>query len=195
MMKNMIVVYSKNSGIATVATFLGNQWWVTSKDERLEPLYSGEPYDQSDFRFLCDKNDLVLMKDLAGMMGCSLENAEDDIRETLKSRLKDLNAFGLKFQAVPQVLNLVVNLKQDVIGNNKGKYWVSCDDGDNDWMRYFYVSGIATAKEAWSCVRAYMDFFLKHGVKVQTRLTCSGEVLDELVGMTQGVKVEIMDNL
>ena len=48
----MIVVYGKNSGVATTATFFGNQWWITSKDERLEPLYSGKPYDQSDYRFL-----------------------------------------------------------------------------------------------------------------------------------------------
>ena len=38
MMKNlsMIVVYGKNSGVATTATFFGNQWWITAKDERLE---------------------------------------------------------------------------------------------------------------------------------------------------------------
>ena len=33
----MIVVYGKNSGVATTATYFGNQWWITSKDERLEP--------------------------------------------------------------------------------------------------------------------------------------------------------------
>ena len=43
-MKNMIVVYGKCGGVATVATFVGNQWWITSRDERLEPLYSGEPF-------------------------------------------------------------------------------------------------------------------------------------------------------
>ena len=36
-MKNlsMIVVYGKNSGVATTAAYFGNQWWITSKDERL----------------------------------------------------------------------------------------------------------------------------------------------------------------
>ena len=35
-MKNlsMIVVYGKNSGVATTATYFGNQWWMTAKDER-----------------------------------------------------------------------------------------------------------------------------------------------------------------
>ena len=55
----MIVVYGKNSGVATTAAYFGNQWWMTAKDERLEPLYSGEPYDRSDYRFLCEKGSLI----------------------------------------------------------------------------------------------------------------------------------------
>ena len=126
MMKNlsMIVVYGKNSGVATTATFFGNQWWITAKDERLEPMYSGEPYDRSDYRFLCEKGALILMKDIAGMMGCAMECGEIDTKEVLKNRLKDLNALGVKFQALPQTLNLVVTVRMKVDG-----YSVSCDDG------------------------------------------------------------------
>ena len=108
-MKNMIVVYGKCSGVATVATFLGNQWWVTSKDERLEHLYSVEPYDKSDYRYLCEKDELIQVKDLAGMMGCAMECGGANIKEVLKSRFKDINALGVKFMAMPQVLNLEVN--------------------------------------------------------------------------------------
>ena len=159
MMKNlsMIVVYGKNSGVATTATFFGNQWWITAKDERLEPMYSGEPYDRSDYRFLCEKGALM-------------------------------NALGVKFQALPQTLNLVVTVRMKVDG-----YSVSCDDGDNDWMRFFELDGFDSAKLAWEKVRIYMDFFMKHGVKVQARLQCRGEVVDELAGLTQGVKIEIKD--
>ena len=38
-MENVIVVYGKLSGYAAVVTFLGNQWWNTSKDQMLEPLF------------------------------------------------------------------------------------------------------------------------------------------------------------
>ena len=38
-MKQQILVYGKCGGYVTIATFLGNQWWVTNKDEKLEPLY------------------------------------------------------------------------------------------------------------------------------------------------------------
>ena len=188
-MKNMIVVYGKSSGVATVATFLGNQWWVTSKDERLEHLYSVEPYDKSDYRYLCEKDELIQVKDLAGMMGCAMECGGANIKEVLKSRFKDINALGVKFMAMPQVLNLEVNVKDGLNG-----YSVTCDDGEYDWMRLFEIEGFDSAKQAWEKVRAYIDFFMKHGVKVQTLLTCRGEILDELAGLTQGVKVEIMDN-
>jgi hypothetical protein len=30
---------------------------------------------------------------------------------------------------------------------------------------------------------------------VQARLQCKGEIMDELAGLTQGVKIEISDNL
>ena len=173
---SMIVVYGKNSGVATTATYFGNQWWITSKDERLEPLYSGEPYDQSDYRFLCEKGSLILMKDIAGMMGCAMECGEIDTREVLKNRLRDLNALGVKFQAVPQVMNLVLHVKTKVDG-----YSVSCDDGDNDWMRFFELDGFDSAKLAWEKVR------------IQARLQCRAEVVDELAGLTQGVKIEIKD--
>ncbi len=185
---NMIVVYGKNSGVATTATYFGNQWWITSKDERLEPLYSGEPYDQSDYRFLCEKGSLILMKDIAGMMGCAMECGEIDTREVLKNRLRDLNALGVKFQAVPQVMNIVLNVRTKVDG-----YSVSCDDGDNDWMRFFELDGFDSAKLAWEKVRIFIDFFMKHGVKVQARLQCRAEVVDELAGLTQGVKIDIKD--
>ena len=194
-MNNMIVVYGKCGGVATVATFVGNQWWITSRDERLEPLYSGEPYDQSDYRYLCQKDELILMKDIAGMMGSAMESGEADVREVLRNRLKDLNAIGVKFLSVPQVLNLVVNVRVKQGNSSTGGYAVTCDDGDNDWMRFFELGGFASAKQAWEMVRIYMDFFLKHGVKVQARLQCKGEIMDELAGLTQGVKVEISDNL
>ena len=143
------------------------------------------PRTKSDYRFLCEKGSLILMKDIAGMMGCAMECGEIDTREVLKNRLRDLNALGVKFQAVPQVMNLVLHVKMKVDG-----YSVSCDDGDNDWMRFFELDGFDSAKLAWE---KFIDFFMKHGVKVQARLQCRAEVVDELAGLTQGVKIDIKD--
>ena len=188
-MKDKIVVYGKCSGVATIATFLGDQWWVTSKDEKLEPLYEDSPYDKSDYRYLCEKNELIQVKDLAGMMGCALMCDDENAKEILKSRFKDINALGVKFQAVPQVLNLKVRVLE-----NKGSYTVWCDDCDSEWMRLFDLKGFEDAKTALSWAKAYIEFFVRHGVCVRPILKCSEDVLGLLDGETQNMKIEI-DNL
>ena len=58
-MKQQILVYGKCGGYVTIATFLGNQWWVTNKDEKLEPLYDDGPYSEHDYRYLCEVGELV----------------------------------------------------------------------------------------------------------------------------------------
>ena len=163
-MKDKIVVYGKCSGVATIATFLGNQWWITSKDEK----------------------ELILVKDLVGMMGCALECGETDIKEVLKSRFKDINALGVKFQAVPQVLNLRVRVLE-----NKGAYTVWCDDCDSEWFRLFSLDGFDDAKMALGWAKAYIEFFARHGVKCNTTLKCSEDALELLSGETQNMKIEI----
>ena len=185
-MKDKIVVYSKCSGVATIATFLGNQWWITSKDEKLEPLYEESPYDKSDYRYLCEKDELILVKDLAGMMGCALMCGDENAKEILKSRFKDINALGVKFQAVPQVLNLRVRVLE-----NKGAYTVWCDDCDSEWFRLFSLDGFDDAKMALGWAKAYIEFFARHGVKCNTTLKCSEDALELLSGETQNMKIEI----
>ena len=192
-MKDKIIVYGKCSGVATTATFLGNQWWVTSKDEKLEPLYENSPYDMSDYRYLCEKDELILVKDLAGMMGCALDCGETDIKEVLRSRFKDINAMGVKFQAIPQVLNLKVRVFSNKGTQRKGNFSVWCDDADSTWMRLFDIDDFDDARTALYWVRVYIDFFMKHGVKVCTTLECSEVVLEQLAGQTSGMKVEIED--
>lgn len=192
-MNEKIIVYGKCSGVATTATFLGNQWWVTSKDEKLEPLYENSPYDLSDYRYLCEKDELILVKDLAGMMGCALDCGETDIKEVLRSRFKDINAMGVKFQAIPQVLNLKVRVFSNKGTQRKGNFSVWCDDADSTWMRLFDIDDFDDARTALYWVRVYIDFFMKHGVKVCTTLECSEVVLEQLAGQTSGMKVEIED--
>ena len=187
-MEHKILVYGKCGGYATVATFLGNQWWVTNKDERLEPLYGDSAYDQSDYRYLCEVGELIQMRDLAGMMGSALQYAEEDVKDVLANRLKELNMMGVKFISNAQYLNICVHVYE-----NKGKYSVSCSDTDRDVM-LFNVDSLNDAQTAMKYVRAYMDFFLKHGVKVCATLHCTEDVLEQLNGQVQNMKIEI-DNL
>ena len=192
-MENKILVYGKCGGYATVATFLGNQWWVTNKDERLEPLNSGEPYDQSDYRYIAEVGELVQMRDLAGMMGSALQYADEDIKDVLNNRLKDLNMMGVKFVSSAQYLNIKVHVFENKGTSRKGKFSVLCSDTDRD-MLLFDIDSLDDVRTSMKFVRAYMDFFLKHGVKVSATLHCNEDVLEQLNGLTSNMKIEI-DNL
>ena len=75
----------------------------------------------------------------------------------------------------------------------RGKYRVFCCDSDRDMM-LFNVDSLDDAKAAMKIARAYMDFFLKHGVKVCATLHCTEDVLEQLDGLTTNMKIEI-DNL
>ena len=190
-MENVIVVYGVHSGNALVVTFLGNQWWCTSKDERLEPLFEGSPFDGLNYHYLCEKDQPIQAKDLAGMMGCALMSGEEDPRESMRSRFKEINALGVKFQAVPQVLNLKIHVYEHNGTKRNGKYSLSCDDCDNAWMRLFDLDGFETPKAAMSWAKAYIDFFVKHGVSVRTTLKCTEDVFELLAGETTNMKLEI----
>ena len=192
-MESKILVYGKCGGFATVATFLGNQWWVTNKDERLEPLYDKDTFVEYDYRYLSEAGELIQMRDLAGMMGCAVQYAEDDVKVVLANRLKDLNMMGVKFVSSAQYMNISVRVYDNKGTNRKGKYSVFCSDTDRDVM-LFNVDSLDNAQAAMKIARAYMDFFLKHGVKVCATLKCTEDVLVQLDGLTTNMKIEI-DNL
>ena len=192
-MESKILVYGKSGGYATVATFLGNQWWITNKDERLEPLYDKDTFVEYDYRYLSEVGELIQMRDLAGMMGCAVQCAEDDVKVELANRLKDLNMMGVKFVSSAQYMNISISVYDNKGTNRKGKYSVFCCDSDRDMM-LFNVDSLDDAKAAMKIARAYMDFFLKHGVKVCATLHCTEDVLVQLDGLTTNMKIEI-DNL
>ena len=189
-MKDKILVYGKSGGYAVVATFLGNQWWITSKDDKLEPLFDNSPYAESDYRYLCEVGELIQMRDLAGMMGSALEMPEENIKVVLTNRLKDLNMMGVKFVASVQYLNLDVRVFSNKGTKREGNYSVICSDLDAQRTLYD-IDSFDDAKEALSWFNVYKEFFLKHGVKVCSTLHCTEDVLELLNGMTSGMKIEI----
>lgn len=189
-MKDKILVYGKSGGYAVVATFLGNQWWITSKDDKLEPLSDNSPYAESDYRYLCEVGELIQMRDLAGMMGSALEMPEENNKVVLANRLKDLNMMGVKFVASVQYLNLDVRVFSNKGTKREGNYSVICSDLDAQ-RTLFDIDSFDDAKDALSWFNVYKEFFLKHGVKVCSTLHCTEDVLELLNGMTSGMKIEI----
>ena len=189
-MENKIIVYGKSSGVATIATFLGNQWWVTNKDEKLEPLFDDSPYSELDYRYLCEVGELVQMRDLAGMMGAALEMPEDDIKDVLNNRLKELNMMGVKFVSSAQYLNIDVRIFSNKGTKREGEFSVMCNDTDRE-VGLFDLDSFSDAKDALNWAKAYVEFFLKHGVRVCATLKCTEDVLELLDGQISGLKIEI----
>lgn len=192
-MENKIIVYGKSGGYAVVATFLGNQWWITSKDDKLELLYDNSPYAETDYRYLCEVGELIQMRDIAGMMGSALEMPEENIKTVLNNRLKDLNMMGVKFISNAQFLNLDVRVFSNKNTTRSGKYSVICSDLDAQ-RTLFDIDSFDDAKDALSWFNVYKEFFLRHGVKCCCTLKCTEDVLELLNGQTSGLKIEI-DNL
>lgn len=188
-MSNKIIVYDKCGGVVTVATFLGDQWWITSKDEKLVPLIDDSPYAENDYRYLCEVGEMIKMRDLAGLMGGALEWPEGDIKDVLNNRLKELNLMGVTFVSSSQHLNLKVRVFSNEGTKRKGAYSVWCEDMDSDRF-LFDIDNFQEAKTAFHWARVYMDFFLKHGVKCITTLRCKDDVLEMLDGLTSGLKIE-----
>ena len=192
-MEHKIIVYGKSGGYALIVTFLGNQWWITTKDETLEPLCDSTCYGEPDHRYLCQVGETIQMRDLAGMMGCALEMPEDDIKEVLARRLKDLNMMGVKFISSAQYLNLKIRVFSNEKTKRQGKFSLWCSDTDRD-IQLFNIDGFEDVKEALNWAKVYVEFFLKHGVKCNYTLRCTEDVLEVLGGETNGMKVKI-DNL
>lgn len=191
-MERKIVVYSKCGGFAVIATFLGNQWWITSQNDKLEPLYDNSPYAEDDYRYLCEVGELIQIRDIAGMMGSALEMPEDNIKVVLSNRLKALNMMGVKFVSAAQYLTLEVRVFSNKGTKRKGKYSVICSDQDIQ-KTLFDIDGFDDAKEALSWFNVFKDFFQRHGVKCCCTLLCNEDVLELLNGQTSGMKIEIED--
>lgn len=193
-MKNRIVVYTKDGGFPYSVVFLGNQWWIVTKDEPLVPLFEERVNTAMDYCYLCEQGEPILMKDLAGMIGRSLEMPEEDIRVVMTNRLKELNNMGVTFQAVPQQLKLKINIFANKYGKRQGKYILACEDTDRGMM-YFNIDGFDDVETALQWYREYSDFFMKHGVRVNTTLECTEEIYLQLKGNLANIKVEIEEEL
>ena len=186
---NKIIVYNKISGVAATVTFLGNQWWLTTKDEMLEPLEVTFCYDDG-YRYLCEAGDTIQMKDLALMMGCALEYAEDEIHKVLHSRLVTLRAQDVKFEAVPQELHLKVHLFSNKGTGRRGNFSIVCEKTPGEAQRLFDLANFDDVETALYWVQVYCRIFTRHGVDVKVRVFCTEKIKESVNERPQNWKWE-----
>ncbi len=186
---NKIIVYNKVSGVVATATFLGNQWWLTTKNEVLEPL-EDSTYYYDGYRYLCDAGDVIQMKDLALMLGCALENAEDEIHKVLQSRLLTLRAQDVKFEAVPQELHLKLHLFSNDGTQRGGNFSITCEKSEGVAQGLFDLDSFDDAETALYWAQAYCRIFTRNGVNVKVRVFCTEAIKESVKARPQNWKWE-----
>lgn len=174
-----VIVYGTKSGFPMTAMFLGNEWWLMSKDQQLRPLTDGDGSFE-DYNLLCDVGDCILMKDLARMMGRALENPEDKINDVLRWRLRELLAQGVTLISKPQTLNLVLRLFSNEGTKRQGEYSIWCEEGDRSFETLFDLDCFEDMEKAVHWAQVYVEFFRRHGVTVNVKLKAKKEILDSL---------------
>ncbi len=165
-MKQQLVVYDNYSGSPVQVTFLGNQWWVTSQREMLQPLE--KYFDGGDIGFvtLCEAGGTVGALALAGMLGKALTSPEAHVSEVMHWRVAELNRLGITFDLQDEPLLLEL----DVFANGQnsrreGKFSVMCyaKGACNECL--FNIDGFDHKEDAEEWAQYYFDFLEHLGIR------------------------------
>ncbi|MBR4380762.1 MAG: hypothetical protein IKP48_05840 [Bacteroidaceae bacterium] len=184
-----IVVYSSLGGVPQAVAYLGGEWWNLTKDDILTTLNDNRVKLCDEYYYLCDAGEEIQMKDLASMMGHVIEDPSFEVGKTLDSRLDDLVRLGVRFKAIPQTLDLNFEIEDIRESRLKGNYMVSCLDARNDDVCYFCLDDFDDADSALVWAKYYANFFRKNGVRINAKLMCAHEILDNLEESTTGFQL------
>lgn len=184
-----IIAFSRFMGVPTILAFVGNSWWIMEKDEYLTEVESSDLGE--DYYYLCKLGETKLVCDLALMMGCAIEDVPlYKVKDTLKARFRLVNELGVKFLAEKQTLNLLVKVQKNEDPYMDNKITVSCKRMDDD-RTLFEINDCVDAEMAFLYAKYYVEFFMKHGVKVSSVLECQSELLDRFADdLPKGMKLE-----
>ena len=163
---NQIIVYEDFAGYPYQASFYGNQWWVTTPGEILQPLPKLFGKENIDICFACHQGGTVDVITLAKMLGRALEHPFDTIDVELNNRLKALKRLGVCGNWEKEVLWFEWKLLDNKdYPKRQGKYSIRC------WFKYsharvFDIDAFDDEKEAKSWAKFYFDFLRDVGIKV-----------------------------
>jgi hypothetical protein len=165
-MKKMIA-FNKFSGTPYELRFILGSWWIVQQDGNVSEVVDGEV--GFGLLKLCLKGEELRMKDLALLMGCSMNERKYGLGEVLKARLAELRKLGVKFKRDSQNLRLRVELDVTIDMENPGRYTVSCFRAADDLL-LFSIEDCEDRLEALEFLRCYIDFFTHRGVSVDAFL-------------------------
>jgi hypothetical protein len=160
------VIYDDFMGVPYVVTFLGNRWWMTTSNEKLQPLEEFFDRDDIGFCHLCEAGGTVGALALAKMLGVALENPEDKVDEVLLQRVESLKRLGvmLDVKDEPLVLQLEIIPNKNFI-LRQGKFSAICHLHGNFFEKFFDIDAFDCKENAEEWVGYYFDVLEKLGIK------------------------------
>ncbi len=185
-----IIAFSKNMGIPSALAFVGSSWWLIQKDRYLIELLGKDLGE--DYIYLCNPDDTILMKDLAIMMGCSMDESLEKIPAVLESRLRQISELGVHFLTLPQSLSLRIDLRESPDMYQISTYTVRCDRSEDD-VTLFELEQCEDELSAFQYARRYINFFRKHGVDVTATFYCNQAIYDCLKEHLADLSIEIIN--
>lgn len=166
---NQIIVYEDFAGYPYQASFYGNQWWVTTPGEILQPLPKLFGKENIDICFACYQGGTVDAITLAKMLGRALEHPFDTIDVELPNRVIALKRLGVCGNWKDEALDFEWELLDNKDNSKRqGKFSIRC------WFKYshervFDIDAFDDEKEAKSWAKTYFDF-LRYNVGIEVHV-------------------------
>lgn len=160
------IVYDDFMGVPYVVTFLGNRWWMTTSNEKLQPLEEFFDKDDIRFRYLCEAGGTVGAFALAKMLGIALENPEIEVDKVLRQRVECLKRLGVTLDVKDEPLML--EMETIANGDNRfrhGKYSVTCNLNGNYFEKIFDVDAFENKDDAENWGNYYFDALENLGIE------------------------------
>ena len=160
------VIYDDFLAVPYSVTFIGGQWWVTTPNEKLQPLSDFTDSEDIDFSFLCEAGGTVGALALAKMLGVALENPEDKVDEVLRLRVESLKRLGVMLDVKDEKLLLEATVfSNEGTHGRQGKYSIWCFAKNNCYIQLFDVDGFDTVKDVKEWVSLYCNALEKQGLE------------------------------
>ena len=165
-MKKMIA-FNKFSGTPYELYYMLDSWWIILPDGKVAEVVDGEV--GFGLLKLCLKDEEIGMRDLALLMGCSMNERKYGLGEVLKARLAELRELGVKIKRDFQNLKLRVELDYTLDMEYPGHYTVSCFREADDLL-LFSIEDCESKLVALEYLKCYIDFFTHRGVSIEAIL-------------------------
>ena len=163
---NQIIVYEDFAGYPYQASFYGNQWWVTTPGEILQPLPKLFGKENIDICFACHQGGTVDAITLAKMLGKALENPEDNVDEVMRHRVDCLKRMGVTLDVKDEPLLLELEtVTNDDRPACQSNYSVICHLHSSHFERLFDIDGFDTKHDAEEWTSYYFDLLKDLGVE------------------------------